>query len=56
MMLKRSSFTLFAACLVLVFGLPRSSLLGAAGPIQEGEMAGYLLVPNDNVQPFSTVL
>ena len=40
----------FATCLVLGLILPLSPLLGATHPIEEGEMAGYLLVPNEKVQ------
>jgi hypothetical protein len=40
---------LFACCQVFVFALPVSPLLGATAQIQEGEMAGYLLVPNEKV-------
>jgi hypothetical protein len=48
-MLKERLFTLFTCCLALVFVLPLASLFGAANPVQEGEMAGYLLVPNEKV-------
>lgn len=48
-MLKKRYLKLFASCLALVVGLPVSALLGAANQIQEGEMAGYLLVPNEKV-------
>lgn len=41
--------TALASCLVLIFGLPQSVLFGAEGQIQKGEMAGYLIVPNDKV-------
>jgi len=44
-MLKNS--TLFASCLALVFGLS-GSLPGVTNQILEGEMAGYLLVPNEH--------
>ena len=49
-MLKKRFFTLFTSCLALVFVLPLAPLLGAPNQIQKGEMAGYLLVPNDKVQ------
>ena len=49
-MLKQMLFTWFTSCLALVFVLPLAPLIGATNPIQEGEMAGYLLVPNDKVQ------
>ena len=42
--------SLFASCLTLVFGLS-PPLSGATNQIQEGEMAGYLLVPNEKVPP-----
>jgi hypothetical protein len=45
-MLKKRVFSCFAACLALGLSLP---LPGATSQIQEGEMAGYLLVPNDKV-------
>jgi len=48
-MLKKRVCTLFAACQLLVFVLPPSPLLGAPNQIQVGEMAGYLLVPNEKV-------
>ena len=40
---------LFAGCQVLMLAQPLSPLLGATAQIQEGEMAGYLLVPNEKV-------
>jgi len=49
-MLKKSFFTSFAFCLALVFVLPLAPLNGAPDQIQKGEMAGYLLVPNERVQ------
>jgi hypothetical protein len=49
-MLKKRFFTLFTSCLALVFVLPPASVIGAANQIQKGEMAGYLLVPNDRVE------
>jgi hypothetical protein len=48
-MLKQRIFTLFTSCLALVFFLALSLLIGAPNQIQKGEMAGYLLVPNDRV-------
>ena len=48
-MLKKRIFTLFTSCLTLVFFLPAAPLIGASGQIQKGQMAGYLLVPNDKV-------
>lgn len=41
---------LLTTCLALVLILPRSPLVGATNQIQNGEMAGYLLVPNEKVQ------
>jgi hypothetical protein len=49
-MLKQRWITLLALCLSLLFVLPLAPLIGATNPVQEGEMAGYLLVPNDKVQ------
>ena len=48
-MLKKGFFTLFTSCLALVFVLPLAPLIGGANQIQKGEMAGYLLVPNERV-------
>ena len=48
-MLKRRFFTFFTSCLALLFLLPLVPLDGASGQIQKGEMAGYLLVPNERV-------
>lgn len=41
--------TRFVSCLALVFVLSLPPLIGAPNPIEEGEMAGYLLVPNEKV-------
>jgi len=49
-MLKKRPFTLFTSCLALVFVLPLTILIGAPNQIQKGEMAGYLLVPNERVE------
>lgn len=49
-MLKKRVFTLFTSCLALVFVLPLAPVIGAPNQIQKGEMAGYLLVPNDKVE------
>jgi len=49
-MLKNRFFTWFTFCLAFVFVLPLTPLIGAPNQIQKGEMAGYLLVPNDRVQ------
>jgi hypothetical protein len=48
-MLKKWVFTLLTSYLTLVFLSPPALLVGVYGQIQEGEMAGYLLVPNDKV-------
>jgi len=48
-MLKRRLFALFTSCLALVFVVPLAPLVGAPNQIQKGEMAGYLLVPNERV-------
>ena len=48
-MLKKSVTPLFASCLALGLVLPVSSLVAAPNQIQEGEMAGYLIVPNMKV-------
>jgi hypothetical protein len=50
LMLKKRVFTLFIFCLALVFVLPPAPVIGEANQIQKGEMAGYLLVPNDRVE------
>ncbi|MHC4130396.1 MAG: hypothetical protein ACYSSP_00165 [Planctomycetota bacterium] len=49
-MLQKRFLTLLTSCLSLVFVLPLAPLIGAPNQTQEGEMAGYLLVPNDRVQ------
>jgi hypothetical protein len=49
-MLKRQSLTLFISLLALVFIWPLAPVAGAAGQIEEGEMAGYLLVPHEKVE------
>jgi hypothetical protein len=49
-MSKKRLFTLSTSCLALVFVLPLAPLIGAPNQIQKGEMAGYLLVPNEKVQ------
>ena len=48
-MLKKRSLSSFASCMALVFLLLRSPVFGAADRVQEGEMAGYLLVPHEKV-------
>ncbi|MHC5076644.1 MAG: hypothetical protein ACYTFM_09475 [Planctomycetota bacterium] len=48
-MLHKKLFILFTFCLSFVFVLPMAPLNGATYQIQKGEMAGYLLVPNDRV-------
>ncbi len=48
-MLEKRSFTFCTSCLALVFVLPLAPLIGAPNQIQKGEMAGYLLVPNEKV-------
>ncbi len=47
-MLKKTILRL-TACFILLFASPSSILIGASNRIQEGEMAGYLLVPNERV-------
>ncbi len=49
-MLNKRLVTLFTSCLSLVFVLPLPPVCGAPNKIQKGEMAGYLLVPNDRVE------
>jgi hypothetical protein len=49
-MLKKKVFTLFTSCLALVFVLLLTPVMGAPNQIQKGEMAGYLLVPNERVE------
>ncbi len=48
-MLKRRFLALLTSCLALVFVLPPAPTIGAANHIQKGEMAGYLLVPQERV-------
>ena len=48
-MLKERFLALFTSCLALLFVLPLAPLIGAPNQIQKGEMAGYLLVPNERV-------
>jgi len=48
-MLKKRLSTSFSSCLALAFVLPLTPVIGAANPIQKGEMAGYLLVPVERV-------
>ncbi|MHB8521221.1 MAG: hypothetical protein ACYDH9_10745 [Limisphaerales bacterium] len=48
-MLKNNSFVLFSSCLAFGLVLPPAPVLGAANQIERGEMAGYLLVPNERV-------
>jgi len=48
-MLKKRFFTLFTSCLVLLFVAPLAPVVADSNRIQKGEMAGYLLVPNDRV-------
>lgn len=47
-MLYRPALVWCLSCLALVFFVPARPLTGA-DPIQKGEMAGYLLVPNEKV-------
>jgi len=46
---KQTCITLFASSLALVLVAPVSPAAGGTNPIQKGEMAGYLLVPNEKV-------
>jgi hypothetical protein len=39
----------FGSCLALVLFALGSPVVGAEGPVQDGEMAGYLLVPHEKV-------
>jgi hypothetical protein len=48
-MLKKRFHAPFTSCLALVFVLLVAPALGVSSPIQKGEMAGYLLVPNEKV-------
>ncbi len=45
-MLQKSFLALLLPCLVLVFALCPTSLIGAPSQIEKGEMAGYLIVPH----------
>jgi hypothetical protein len=48
-MLKQTFTTLFAFTLALALVAPVSPAAGAPNQAQKGEMAGYLLVPNERV-------
>ena len=48
-MRKQTFTTLFAFSLALVLVAPVSPAAGASNQVQKGEMAGYLLVPNEKV-------
>ena len=48
-MLKNSFFALFTSCPALLFLLPPALIVSASAQIEKGEMAGYLLVPNEKV-------
>ena len=48
--MQKQTFTiLFASSLALVLVAPASPAAGASNQVQTGEMAGYLLVPNEEV-------
>ena len=48
-MLNQRSFTLFTSGLALALVMHVSSVVGATNEVQRGEMAGYLIVPNERV-------
>ena len=48
-MLKHLSLALFASCAALALLLLPPPAAGSEDPVQEGEMAGYLLVPHEKV-------
>ena len=48
-MMEKRMLIWFTSCLAIGFVLSFSPLSGAANPIEEGEMSGYLLVPNEKV-------
>ena len=48
-MLKQRFFALFTSSLALALVMPVSPVVGATNQVQRGEMAGYLLVPNERV-------
>jgi hypothetical protein len=48
-MFKQRFFTLFTSSLALALVMPVSPVVGADNPVQRGQMAGYLLVPNERV-------
>ena len=48
-MLKNKSLVLFTSCLAFGLVLPPAPVLGATNQTERGEMAGYLLVPNEKV-------
>lgn len=49
-MSKKKFIVLFTFCLILLFMLLLRPVSGGTNQIQKGEMAGYLLVPNERVQ------
>ena len=49
-MLKQSFLVLLNSCLTFVFALSLAPAIGGPGQIERGEMAGYLLVPNERVE------
>jgi len=49
-MLKKRFFTLFTSSLALVLVFTLAPVIGAPNQIHKGEMAGYLLVPNERVE------
>jgi hypothetical protein len=51
MVSNRRCFPLVACLTTLGFVLSLPPVLGAPGHVEEGEMAGYLLVPNEKVPP-----
>ena len=48
-MFKKRFFALGTSCPAIVFVLSLAPVIGTANQIQKGEMAGYLLVPNQRV-------
>jgi len=48
-MLKKRVFASFAFCLALAFCLPLIPLIGASNHMRNGQMAGYLGAPRENV-------
>jgi hypothetical protein len=49
LMSQKKFLTLFISCLAIAFVSSVTPLMGVSSQVQKGEMAGYLLVPNERV-------